>query len=414
MHSQNQYQMHFSGELIPGLIQLEKQRNGIIGKVLFAKVLNILTVFVFLSLFIGFLNAFPFDEFDFGKYFFQGFFYLVLGIVMLAMMYSSLKYILLAKGLKGIVKDKTKMAIFTFLAALVVFLGALLVGKAYLGAKVLTASFFIHYIIAFFSIIVLAFLAYLFSRYEKKFNLALKKEILPQILRFNNPLLKYEPDSFVKQGDFTDSRIFPDRQIHRYKGSDFVTGSYGEGLFAFSQLDVQEITRTRSGGKSSTKVTNLFKGLYYLADFKKSFSGKTVIYPDFARSALGAQFGEMINKAMGTDNKELVMLEDTEFEKEFAVYSTDQITARYILSPTMIERIKSIRQKLECNLYFSFIKHRVYVAIPSDNELLVPNIFNDMTKFETIEPIYYVIDALLDIAKDLQLNTRIWGNVQSF
>jgi hypothetical protein len=411
MRNEIEYQSHFNRELLPGLIELEKQRKGIINKVITAKVLNILTVMVFLSLFMGFLNAFPFGESGTVAItiIFQGFFYLIFSLVVTMLTYQSLKYIFLIKGLKEVVKNRPKMYLYSILTAIIVIICAFLIGKAYLGVKLLTGIFFVRYIIAFFSIILLAFLANLFSKYEKKFNLAIKQETLPKILHFINPSLKYVPTGFIKQSDFTESRIFPNQQIHRYKGSDFVTGSYGEGLFAFSQLQVQEITKTRSGGKTETKISELFKGLFYIADFNKSFTGKTAIYPDYARSAFGAQFGEMINHAMEFDNTHLVTLEDTEFEKEFAVYSTDQVEARYILSPTMVEHIKLIRSKLEKDLYFSFIKNRVYVAIPSDLEILVPIIFNDMTKFESIEPIYYGIDVLLNISNVLQLNTRIWG-----
>ncbi len=413
MHSSNDYEAHFNTELYFSLDEFEKKRGGIISKVIIAKLLGILTIMVFLSLFMGFLNAFPFDDFDMGIaiYFFEGFFYFVLSLVVFGIMQKSIKYILEVKGNKSLLKNKKKLFLLTVIAETIVLICAFTIGKMYLGVKVFNVSFFIRYIIAFFSIFALAFMSMAFSKYEKNFNFSLKQEILPKILAFFNSKLKYELTSFIKQTDFIDSRIFPNKEIHTYKGSDFVTGSYGEGLFAFSQLEIKEITTTRSGGKTETKISELFKGLFYVADFNKSFSGKTVIYPDFARQALGGQLGEMINHKMEFDNNQLITLEDIEFEKEFAVYSTDQVEARYILSPSMIERIKLIKQKLEKDIYFSFIKNRVYVAIPSETEILVPNIFHNITRFESIEPIYYAIDSLLDISKDLQLNTRIWGKV---
>jgi hypothetical protein len=407
------YQSHFNTELYPDLTDLEKQRKGILSKVITAKILGILLIMMFLSVFMGFLNAFPFQEFDMGVaiYIFEGFFYFVLSLVVVMLMHKSLKYIFLIKGDKEIIKNKQKMYLYSIFASVVVIACAYFIGKAYLGAKVFTAAFFIRYASAIFTMIALGLISNVLGSYEKKFNLALKKETLPKILKYIKSGLKYEPESFIRQIDFVDSRIFPNKDIHSFKGSDFVTGSYGEGLFAFSQLDVKEITRTRSQGKTETKVSDLFKGLFYIADFNKTFKGKTAIYPDYARSILGAQFGEMLNQAMKMDNTHLVTFEDVEFEKDFAVYSTDQVEARYILSPTLIERIKSIKQKLESDLYFSFINNRVYVAIPSDLDVLVPIIFRDMSQFESMEPIYYTIDALLNIAQDLQLNTRIWGEV---
>lgn len=121
----------------------------------------------------------------------------------------------------------------------------------------------------------------------------------------------------------------------------------------------------------------------------------------------------MLNQKTGFKNTQLVTLEDTEFEKEFAVYSTDQVEARYILSPTMIEHIKTIKSKLGNDMYLSFFNNKVYIAIPNDLDSLSPMIFHNMAVFESIEPIYQTIDCLFEIARDLELNTRIWGNIEN-
>jgi hypothetical protein len=413
MRSVSEYQNHFNRELSSGLIKFEEQRKGIINKVILSKLFSLVAIMMFLSLFMGFLNAFPFDEFGSMVILiiFQGFFYLILGVIVMMLVYKALSYVLLVKGANEILKDKQKLYLYTAIVGIVVMICAFFTGKLYMGERAFNVGFFLRYLLGIITIIVFGALSNIFSKYEKRFNLDLKAEILPKILKYIRPELKYDPIGFIKQSDFEDSRIYPNRQVHSFKGSDFVTGSYGEGLFAFSELDVMEITRTRSAGKSETKITQLFKGLFYVANFNKSFSGKTVIYPDYARSLLGAQFGEMLNQAIGVDNTHLVRLEDTEFEKEFAVYSTDQVEARYILSPTMIERLMLIKQKIERDLYISFIHDRIYIAMPCDIEFLTPLIFRDMTQFETMEPIYYGIDALIDIAQDLHLNTRIWGKV---
>ena len=407
MHSSNDFEAHFNTELYPGLIEFEKKRQGIISKVIIGKVLSILLVMIFLSLFMGFLNAFPFDEFNMGVaiLLFQGFFYLVLSIVVFMIILKAIKYILAVLDNKTLLKNKQILYVVTIIAEIIVLIIAFAIGRFYLGVKVFTSTFFIRYLIALFLILVLALLTSLFSKYEKRFNLALKEEILPKILAFINRKLKYESDAFIKQTDFTDSKIFPNKQIYSYKGSNFITGSYGEGLFALSQLEIQEISKKSSGAKTETKISALFRGLFYVADFNKSFSGKTVICPDYAQQTFGGKLGEMINQAMEFNSNQLVTINDAEFAKYFAVYSTDLTEAQYILSPSMIEQIKLIKQKLERDLYFSFINDKVYVAIPSDTDLFVPVIFHKMTNFKTIEPVYCFINTLIDIGKDLHLNS---------
>ena len=60
----------------------------------------------------------------------------------------------------------------------------------------------------------------------------------------------------------------------------------------------------------------------------KNFSGQTIVVPKY------------IN--YNARNNEEVILEDTNFRKLNNVYSTDQIEARYLLTPSFMERIKSI------------------------------------------------------------------------
>ncbi len=413
METNLKYKNHFDRQLAFNMIDIEATRRKIINKVIVAKLLNIATVTVFLSIFMGFLNAFPFEEFGmaFITYVFQGFFYLVLIIVVFGILQKAIQYILEIRGAKELLENKTRIYVYTAIASIITISIASVIGHFYLGVVFGTVMFFVRYILAFAALLFLAFLSYAFGSFEKEFIQNFKSEILPKILAFFNPAIKFDPNNFIKQASFDESCLFRHMEIYSYNGSDGVMGSYGEGNFEFSQLVVMQRTTSSSGGKTETKISELFKGLFYVADFNKTFSGRTVIFPDYARQVLGMQFGEMLNRTFEFDNTHLVTLEDTEFEKQFAVYSTDQVEARYILSPFMIERIKTIKSKLEKDTYFSFINNKLYIAVPSDSDSLTPFIFHDMTNFETIEPIYQIIGTLLDISKDLQLNTRIWGKV---
>jgi len=407
------YRNHFDRELAFYLIDLESKRKAILNKVVIAKVLNVLTLTLFLSVFMGFLNAFPFDKFGMGilTFFFNGFFYLVLSIIVFVLLFKAIKYFLLLIGVKEVLKNLRLLYLYTTVAALITMLAAWTIGKFYLGTEIFSIQFFSRYFIAIISIIVIGFLGNYFGKFEIRFNETFKLEYLLKILNFFNKDIQFQPKNFVKQTAFDERSLFRCQKIYSYKGSDYVSGSYGEGNFAFSQLHVKEYSKTYSGGKTKTKISYLFKGLFYEADFNKSFSGLTIIYPDYARMALGEQFGEMLNQKLGFENTQLVTLEETEFEKEFAVFSNDQVEARYILTPTMIERIKKVKFNLEKDIYLAFVKNKVYMAIPYNLDLFSPLIFHNLTSFETIEPVYQIIGCLMDIANDLHLNTRIWGEV---
>ena len=67
------------------------------------------------------------------------------------------------------------------------------------------------------------------------------------------------------------------------------------------------------------------------ADFNKNFQGRTIILPDFAQNAFGDFIGSWL-QSKNQAREELVKMDNPDFEKEFVVYSNDQIEARYILS----------------------------------------------------------------------------------
>ncbi len=64
-------------------------------------------------------------------------------------------------------------------------------------------------------------------------------------------------------------------------------------------------------------------------------------------------------------------LEDPQFEKEYDVYTDDQVEARYLLDPAMMERIRALSQLYPAGpLSMSYYQNHVLILIPvgSKNE----------------------------------------------
>ena len=106
---------------------------------------------------------------------------------------------------------------------------------------------------------------------------------------------------------------------------------------------------------------------------------------------------------------ELVKLEDPRFEKEFVVYSHDQIEARYILTPALMQRIWEYRKKSGKETYFSFVNNRIYVAIEYINDVFEANLYKSLIDFGCIQEYYEDMAHAIGIVEDLNLNTRIWN-----
>ena len=103
-----------------------------------------------------------------------------------------------------------------------------------------------------------------------------------------------------------------------------------------------------------------------------------------------------------------MLLEGPEFEKRFIVYSNDQVEARYILTPSMMERMVRIQDMFGRSTVFSFVDTNVYVAIPMDHPLFEPTINRSPGRPEVAE-YYYTIKMVLDLIEELDLNLRIWN-----
>lgn len=103
-----------------------------------------------------------------------------------------------------------------------------------------------------------------------------------------------------------------------------------------------------------------------------------------------------------------VDLEGETFEKEFYILSDDQQTARYILTPKLMERIMEYKQKLNKSISISFTKNRMYCTIPKYKNLFEAPRLTPID-YDSIEANYKPIKLYTDLVEDLDLNTRIWS-----
>ena len=196
------------------------------------------------------------------------------------------------------------------------------------------------------------------------------------------------------------------KSFDRYKGDDLISGVIENTDFRCSELHTEyKTTTTDSKGNRRTRWHTIFRGLFFHADFNKEFLGKTYVTPDLMEKIFGS-FGRRIQKFTG--NAALVKLENPVFEKYFVVHATDQIEARYILTPTMMEAMVNLRETYNLKMHFSFSGSRVYCAFSFGKDLFEPRIFKSGVNFKDVETIYNLFRINTTIVKELNLNSRIW------
>lgn len=248
---------------------------------------------------------------------------------------------------------------------------------------------------------------FLFGREIKSFTSEFKVKIVVEVVRFVDENLSYAPDNGICQQVYLDSQIFlthPDR----YKCEDYVSGKIGETQVEFSEIHSEYKTEsTDSKGNHHTEWHTIFRGLFFIADFNKDFHGTTVVLPDLAEKAFGF-IGKIFQSWNLSRKGQLIKLEDPEFEKLFVVYGDDQITARYILTPGLMQRLVEFRENVNNTIFLSFKESKVYMAITVSRNLFEPRIFSSNEDFALIRDYFANLELASKIIEELGLNTRIW------
>lgn len=190
-----------------------------------------------------------------------------------------------------------------------------------------------------------------------------KQKILPKIAAlFGN--LKYDIDGRIPMDEMTPSKIVPGHD--RYRPDDYFTGEYKGIKLEFSEINLQE---RRHSDKKTSYVT-VFKGLAILLNTKhKRFYGHTILEKN--HSALVEWFKQ---KSHNLERAEMV---DPEFEQIFDAYTTDQVEARYLIDPVMIERLKGLYTEYNGEqMATAFFDNKMLILISSKhNHFEPPNIY---------------------------------------
>lgn len=242
-----------------------------------------------------------------------------------------------------------------------------------------------------------------FKRKRTDFKSEYKKLVIGKLTQFVAPELTFTPNLFIPQSKYAASKIFlqnPDI----YKGEDLVSGKIDKTQVEFCELHTQDRVTDHKG---RTTYVTIFKGLFFIADFNKHFTGQTYVLSDFGERFLGL-FGKMM-QSITIGRPEVVRMEDPVFEKQFVVYSSDETEARYILSTSFMERILAFKNKTNTNIQLSFIDNNINLAVPLKKNFFEPSIRRSVLNFEDVTLYYEQLLFCVSIVDELQLNTRIWS-----
>ncbi|MES2828524.1 MAG: DUF3137 domain-containing protein [Bacteroidota bacterium] len=250
------------------------------------------------------------------------------------------------------------------------------------------------------------------NKASEKFNVyrhEFKSRVIAVALKSIDASLELQYNTGLSERSFINSQLFTQRP-DRYKSEDQVYGNAGKTHFSFSEVhaEYKTVTQTKNGRREHWHT--ILKGIVFCADFNKNFKGVTVVRPKDMGAALGAWISDKM-PIFSSSDRELVKLENTEFCETFVTYSTDQVEARYILTPSMMERLCELNNKTRNTISVSFIDSYVYMGFPMSKDYFEPPVFKSLLDPKFLEEDLNVIRFMYGIIKELDLNTRIWGKV---
>ncbi len=226
----------------------------------------------------------------------------------------------------------------------------------------------IFYVIPFLSVIFALAVKPIFA---KIFEITVKRKVMPLVCSCFGKLFwafgKYQGNISL----LNNSCIIPYYDSSSY--DDIFIGEHKDVGF-----EILEASYTKESGSGDDRHTvTVFDGVILKLKMNKNFTGHTVIKPDTLLHSKPAK------------HLEHTVLEDVNFEKKFDVYTDDEIEARYLITPSFMERLANIEtaffaQKVSC----AFYKEYLFIALQTPKDLFslcsLDNPVDDFSRYNTL------------------------------
>lgn len=221
--------------------------------------------------------------------------------------------------------------------------------------------------------IISAFVLY-FSR-QKNFENKIKTHIMPTVCN-SFPKLSWVPGLYL---DFT--MLKNSFLLNNYDS--FESDDIFKGQFKDVNFDIIESKFTSGSGKNRATI---FEGVIIKLDMNKNFTGNTVIRPN---TLLHSSPSPILKHTE---------LEDINFEKKFDVFTDDEVEARYLITPSFMERLNEMKvafkaDKVSCAFYNKYL----FVALQTPEDLF--SICSLFKKVDDPKQFFTMFEEILSIIK---------------
>jgi len=250
----------------------------------------------------------------------------------------------------------------------------------------------------FYAFFPLLIMVYQSSR--RQYDNNFKDMIVKPLVKSLGESFEYHKFKHISFDAFSNSELLS--EADNISGDDYVRGKINGVKIEFS--DVVGLIKT--SGESEYK--SYFNGFFIRSSFNKNFHGKTFVLPDNTQAAFGTLVGNWL-QSKTSSRGELVKMDNHEFEQEFVVFSSDQIEARYILTPSMMERLLEFKRKCIHPFSISFIDNYIHIVIDTGKNNFEPILFQSLLDYDVAIQYFINIYLASAVVNDLKLNEKLWS-----
>ena len=233
----------------------------------------------------------------------------------------------------------------------------------------------------------------LWAYIKKKFEKKVKIKIMPTLMQAI-PNFYWQESSALTPESIADSMLVPkDNKCSKTFDDSFV------GNYRNVEIAISECNYTYGSGKYRKDA---FSGVIIRLKMNKNFEGLTVVRPK--KNVDMPDCSDLKNAGLME-----VKLEDVEFSKQYSIYSTDQIEARYLLTTSFMERFKNIVMAFSSETAFcSFSDNYVYIAPYTKKDLFdLCSLTKSITDSKQFDVLFEEFASILELVDHFKLDKKL-------
>ena len=228
----------------------------------------------------------------------------------------------------------------------------------------------------------------LIGRPTKRLTDSIKQEIFNPLCDALGFTYNLRPDG-SNIGYFTELSLVDSFSQSQFE--DEVSGRHHDLKFSLVEAHLKQ--------RQNKSTRTVFRGLLAAFEMTKDFQGRTLILRD----------GGVVGNFLGGIGKglERVRLEDPRFESTYEVYGSDQIEARYLLTPAFMDRLLTLERQLGSKVRLAFDRNMLLMSIELDRDAFdVGKLDRPLSDKGRLLGIVKDLTMIFDVVETLRLNAE--------